>query len=284
MVSTIGTSANSLLPELTSGKDFSFPNIDLNDPDFELPSNTGNPIFDNITKLTNADLTTGVDGTGTFDVMMSSVRAHLLDEYEKDRITGAEYVKAYIELTAASMQSGVSFLLQRDNTFWQAALAQANAQRAQVEVITAKVALQISRAQLAAAKFQALTSEVQYALGKAELAKAGVEFDTVKYQLDNILPIQKDNAVEQANVARAQTSETRFDGTSVLGSVGKQKELYAQQITSYRRDGEVKAAKLYVDAWTVMKTIDEGLDPPTSFTNANLQKVLTHIQSNNDLN
>lgn len=283
-MSTIGDSANSLLPELTSGKDFSFPDIDLNDPDFEWEQDPNDPIFGNITKLTNADLTTGeVGGSGTFDTVMTSIRAHLLDEYEKTRITGADYVKAYIELTAASLQTGASFLLQRDNAFWQAALARAQAQRAEIEVVVAKVGLQTARAQLAIAKFQALSAEVEYALGKANLAKAGVEFDTGKYQLEQILPAQKDSVIEQANAARAQTSDTRFDGQTVTGSVGKQKDLYTQQITSYQRDSEVKAAKIYSDAWTVMKTIDEGLPAPGSFANSNLDTVMNRIQINNGL-
>lgn len=282
-MSNIGTSANSLLPELTSGKDFSFPDIDLNDPDFDWSPDPDDPIFSEIQKLTNADLTVGVAGDGTFDIIMTSMRAHLLDEYEKTRITGADYVKAYIELTAASLQTGATFLLQRDNAFWQAAMARAQAQRAEVEVVTAKVSLQTARAQLAIAKFQALSAEVEYALGKANLAKAGVEYDTGAYQLANLLPAQLTSVTEQTNAARAQTLDTRLDGAVVKGSIGKQKELYDQQITSYQRDSEVKAAKIYSDAWTVMKTIDEGLDAPTSFTNVNIAKVLAHIQSNNNL-
>lgn len=320
-MSSIGNSANSLLPELTSGKDFSAPDINLNDPSFDWSLDPNDPINGPVTKLTLADLTSGdVGGSGSFDTIMTSMRAHLLDEYEKNRITGADYVKAYIELTSASLQTGATFLLEKENSFWQAAVTKAQALRAQVEAVTSKVNLQIARAQLATAKFQAFTAEVNYALGKAELAKSGIAYDDAKYRYDNILPVEKDMAVaqkntatfqlenilpverdtatyqlrsilpaqrdsviEQANAARAQTLNTRFDGQVVVGSVGKQKDLYTQQITSYQRDSEVKAAKIYSDAWTVMKTIDEGLDAPTAFTNTNLDKVMTHIQSNNGL-
>ena len=36
-----------------------------------------------------------------------------------------------------------------------------------------------------------------------------------------------------------------FDGEKVVGSIGKQKELYTQQIDSYKKDAELKAAKKY---------------------------------------
>lgn len=282
-MSEIGTSANSLLPELTSGKDFSFPNIDLNDPDFNFEPDENSPIYQDIVRLTNADLTTGVEGTGTFDAIMSSIRAHLMDEYQKSRITGADYVKAYIELTAAALQSGVSFLLSRDNAFWQAALAQAQAQRAQAEVVTARVGLATARAQLAIAKFQALTAEVAYATGKAELAKAGVEYDTGRYQLDNLLPAQLTSVIEQTNASRGQTSDTRLDGSNVVGSIGKQKDLYDQQITSYKRDSELKAFKVWTDTWTVSKTVDEGLETPPGLTNADITEIAAIVRLNNNL-
>jgi len=85
-------------------------------------------------------------------------------------------------------------------------------------------------------------------------------------------------------VQRAQTLDTRSDGvTDVEGVLGKQKDLYTQQITSYRRDAETKVAKLFTDAWITMKTIDEGLSPPTGFTNASLDEILGVLKVNNDL-
>ena len=72
-----------------------------------------------------------------------------------------------------------------------------------------------------------------------------------------------------------------MDGTTVTGLLGKQKELYSQQITSYKRDAEVKAGKLWIDAWITMKTIDEGLLPPDQFTNTEINEVLATLKTNN---
>jgi hypothetical protein len=267
--------ANELLPLLTEGKDFSFPDIDLDDPSFELPDDTGD-LYGPLVKLTNADLTQKIiNGNGTFDVIMTALNAHLADQFDKGRITGNDYTTAYIGMTQTAMSGGIQFLLQRDQAFWQSALVQAQAQKAAVDLVTARVGLKTALAGLAVAKSQAWQAEVEYATSKIKLAEESVTYDNAVKQ--GIL------ISEQGEAARAQTLDTRTDGSTVEGSVGKQKDLYDQQITSYQRDAEVKAAKLYTDAWTVMKTIDEGLVPPTSFTNDNLQIVLGHIQANNDL-
>ena len=86
---------------------------------------------------------------------------------------------------------------------------------------------------------------------------------------------------EQGEAQRAQTLDTRLDGATVAGLMGKQKELYTQQITSYKRDAEVKAGKLWIDAWITMKTIDEGLLPPNQFTNTEINEVLATLKTNN---
>ena len=88
---------------------------------------------------------------------------------------------------------------------------------------------------------------------------------------------------EQTEAQRAQTSDTRTDGLPVVGLLGKQKELYAQQITSYKRDAEVKAARMFVDAWITQKTLDEGLLAPNGFTNVSLDQVLSTLKTNNQL-
>ena len=70
---------------------------------------------------------------------------------------------------------------------------------------------------------------------------------------------------------------------TVAGAIGKQKDLYTQQITSYLRDSELKAAKIFSDAWITQKTLDEGLTAPTNFTNATVDIVMSKIRTNNSL-
>lgn len=275
------TEANALLTALLAGVSFDLPVVDLDDPTFALPD--PGTLDDPVTRLTNADLTTKmVDGTGTFDVLMSALRVHLQREFEGNRITGEQYAKVYISLTESAMSQAVQFLIQRDAAYWQAITAQQQALAAQAAVATARVQLATAKVQLQALSYEALGQQASYALTKMKLSTESIQYCTAKYQLEEILPVQKMLVEEQMEGQRAQTLDTRSDGvTAVAGSVGKQKDLYSQQITSYQRDAEIKAAKIFSDAWITQKTIDEGLLAPDGFTNASLDDVLTVIKTVN---
>jgi hypothetical protein len=252
--------ANELIVSLTAGKNFNLPDIDLEGPEYDIPTDEEGGIYAPITRLTNADLTTGtIDGSGTFDALMRGFKVHLRAEYDAGRITGAEYTKAYTALVEGAMSNATQYLLGRDAAYWQAVSAQLQARQARVLEVLARVQLQTAKVQMVALQYEALTNEANYALSKIKLATESVTYCTGKYSLEQIMPIQKTLMQEQVEVQRAQTIDTRVDGTPILGAMGKQKELYTQQITSYKRDAEVKAAKIFTDAWITMKTIDEGL-------------------------
>lgn len=270
--------ANALLIELTAGVNFSVPVIDLDSSDFKVPLSSD--LYAPVTKIKLSDLTTRVvKGDGTFDGLMESMSAHLKAEFEKGRITGADYTKAYIALTEASLQSGLSLLLGKEQSFWQA-------QTAQIQALTARVQLETAKMQLAAARMDAMNQQANFGLTKAKIATEDMTHVAAKFTADFLLPQQLLNLVasgkminEQMEGQRGQTSDTRTDGATVVGVMGKQKDLYSQQITSYQRDAEMKIGKLFSDAWITQKTIDEGTLAPTNFTNANIDAVLTSLRS-----
>lgn len=270
--------ANRLLEELTKGDDFTLPDIDMSGPEWDIPGGDDSPIFGAITKITNESLTTReVGGSGTFDALMESAHNHLKAEFKANRITGGEYTKAYIAMMESCMSNAVQFLLGRDQAYWAAALAQ-------IQAVTARVTLATSKAQYVLAKIQALSAKSEYALTKMKIATESETYCAALFNVNQMLPQQLKLITEQTESQRAQTLDTRTDGAVVMGSVGKQKELYSQQITSYQRDAEVKASKLFTDAWITQKTIDEGLNPPNGFTNASIDTILTKLKSNNGLN
>lgn len=247
--------ANTLFTSLGAGADFTLPVVNLNDSAFSLPAGTG-PLYDPVSKLGNDDLTSGqVGGAGTFDRVMSSLRAHLLAEHQSGRISSAEYVKAYIAMTEAALQGAVQYLLGKDQAYWQALQVQATAQRAQVELVTARVQLQTAKAQLAEMTIQAATAKAQYALTKLQLATTNAQYDTAQYQLTDMLPEQKT-------------------------LVQRQQDLYAEQVTSYKRDAENKAAKIFTDAWITMRSMDEGYPLPANFDNTHIDTVLNTLRTN----
>ncbi|AHN83373.1 virion structural protein [Escherichia phage Bp4] len=270
--------ANRLLEELTKGDDFTLPDIDMSGPEWDIPGGDDSPIFGAITKITNESLTTReVGGSGTFDALMESAHNHLKAEFKANRITGGEYTKAYIAMMESCMSNAVQFLLGRDQAYWAAAMAQ-------IQAVTARVQLATSKAQFVLAKIQALSAKSEYALTKMKIATESETYCAALFNANQMLPQQLKLITEQTEAQRAQTLDTRSDGATVTGSVGKQKELYSQQITSYQRDAEVKASKLFTDAWITQKTIDEGLNPPNGFTNASIDTILTKLKTNNGLN
>lgn len=277
--------ANALMVSLTEGEDFTIPEVDLTKPEFQLPFDPDGPLYAAVPQITINDLTTRViGGAGVFDSLMDAFKAHLREEMDKNRITGAEYTKAYIALSESAMSQSVAFLLGKDQAFWQA-------QTAQFQAITARVEMESSKIRAAAIQLEALNTKANFALTKMKIASEEIGVCTAKYNLETMLPqqlknltVQEDLLSEQMEAQRGQTSDTRTDALPVRGVMGKQKDLYAQQITSYQRDAEVKAGKLFTDAWITMKSIDEGLLPPSGFANASIDTVLTALKTNNELN
>jgi hypothetical protein len=267
MAQPLDTTAIGLYNALIAGETFTVPVIDVSGPEYDIPGGSANPAFGQIPVVTNASLTDAtansdgktVTGTGAMDVLMNTFVLHLEREYKTGRITGAEYTKAYIASCQYAAQGGIQFLLQKDQSYWQAVTAQ-------MGLITGRVSLAIAQTQLANAQIEANTAKVNYALTKAKIATENAGYISVS---------------EQGEAQRAQTMDTRSDGSTIVGLLGKQKALYDQQITSYKRDAEVKAGKLWIDAWITMKTIDEGLLPPDQFTNTEINEVLATLKTNN---
>lgn len=293
---SVSTVATGLLADVTAGVSFDIPAVDLSSPVFSLPGDETAEFYQAVTRIAIDAITDGdVNGTGAFDKFMAAGKAHLMVEYDKGRITGAEFTKAYIALMELAMSNATQFILAREETFW-------NAQKGQIDAIIGRAKLEQERLLTAQVQIEANNAKATYAKTVLSLANEGVTYDQGKFTLDTILPknglildgqkskidaelliIPKQGALvdEQLEAARAQTMDTRTDGVTVItGSIGKQKDLYSQQITSYQRDAETKAAKIFSDAWITQKTIDEGLTAPNMFTNASVDQVLGGLKTN----
>ena len=251
-------------------------------------------ITDAIVKLSLSDLTTGVPtGAGAFDGLMRSVKAHLMEEFNAGRITGGEYTKAYIALVQVAMTNALQFLLSKEQTYWTSVTAQKNVETVQYNLdnlLPAQLAMTQSQ-KLGQDKANSISDYTLATKLPAEVAmlnsqKAGVEKSTeiAAYTLTNLNPAQLKLLQEQKEVQRAQTLDTREDGAIVAGSVKSQKDLYAQQVTSYQRSSQLNAAKVFVDAFTAESALtDGGGTAPTAIGTSNIQTVLTALQSANGL-
>jgi len=274
--------ATGLLDSLTAGQDFTLPEVDFGSPEYQLPDvpETGTAVA----RISNDDLTTTqIDGTGTFDVLMRGFATHLHHEFTAGRITSNEYAKVYIALVESAMSTGVQFLLGKEQAYWGAVTARLHAITAQTAVVTARVELATAKVRLQALRYEALTQRAAYGLAQMKIASESAAYCTARYTLEHILPTQHTLLTEQGEAQRAQTSDTRSDGLPVAGAIGKQKELHTQQVVSYQRDGESKIGKMFIDAWIAMKTMDDGLQAPDGFTNANIDTILAALRANSGL-
>lgn len=238
--------ANRIFKDLVGDANSQLPEIDLFDDTHSIPWDANSDIFKPVEKLEIAEL------VSHFNALMVGFKDHLEGEYDRGRITGAEYSKTYIALTQMAMQSAVQFSLGKDQAFWMAAKTQADA-------ITAQNQNELMR-------LQAMLSRAQYAATKLGLSAADSQFGVSELQRTEVLPKQvllteqqTKMVTEQMEAQRAQTSDVRSDNvTPVTGLSGMQKRLYSQQIDSYKKDVELKASKVFVDLWMTAKTIDEG--------------------------
>lgn len=227
-IPTIGTEANELYTALAGDLDI---NLDL--PALTLPTDFAMPAPDPnapvISPVTLDQLTSKeVDGTGVFDGIMKALTAHLSAQYEKGRITGADYANVYLGSVQGAMQFGVQFLLSKDRTTLeneqlkaQIGLVQAQQVRAMADIELARGQIQQMALGLAKARFDAYASRNDYALSKMKLVEG--------YNQTLVAEAQAKLTDEQVDTQRAQTKDTMADGTPVVGILGQQKALLEAQ-------------------------------------------------------
>ena len=203
-----------------------------------------------VERLTEAKLT----GKGVFDVLMQSVKLHLEQEYNQNRIRGTEYSQVYLGSMTAILEQSTRFLLDKDKSFYEIALVEAKVRLAdaQVRLVEKQIEKEDREAALRAAQVakinrEILTMDISDNLLTAQVLLAQAQ--KISTDAQSALVIQK------TNTEKAQTLAAGVDVDSV---VGKQKALYQSQIDGFKRDAEQKAARTMIDTWNARRTTDEG--------------------------
>lgn len=192
-----------------------------------------------IEPITNEDLTTKVvDGTGIFDELMTAANAHLSAQWDMERITGTQYAEVYLGQLTAVLQQAVTFLIERDKTYLNNLLVQA-----QIDL-----------------------ANKQIELADKELEKADKEIELLDKQIQ-LQELNKELIAQKVKTEKAQIANT-VDGVPVTGIIGAQIALYKQQKDGFIRDAEQKALKIISDTWITRKTVDDGTPLPTGFDTA----------------
>lgn len=196
-----------------------------------------------ISDLTEAKLA----GAGVFDVLMRATKAHLDEEFNKNRIKGAEYSTVYLGSLESVMRTALDFLMQKQKVTLEAQLLE-------LQVTLAGVEVEKAHAQRDLLVQQALNAVEEGKVLAQQVCKLKAEYDVLLLQKD------RQNAetallTQKLATEKAQTTGIGVDADSILG---RQKALYLAQTNGFTRDAEQKVAKLMADTWNVRRTTDEG--------------------------
>ncbi len=113
------------------------------------------------------------EGSGLFDVLMRATKAHLEQEFSKNRIKGPEYATVYLGALQSTMQTALAFLAQskkleleslllaKQLELAEAQLLQANAQILQIQKQTLQIEKQSALIDAQAAHTTAETTLIQ---------------------------------------------------------------------------------------------------------------------------
>lgn len=224
-----------------------------------------------VARLTEATLT----GTGVFDVLMQATKAHLEEEYSKNRIKGNEYSQVYLGSLSTVLDQSIRFLLDKDKSAFEVALIEAQVRLAdaqvrlvEAQILKEEIEKELISAQAAKVRRETISIDVQDANIVQKTANMVIEGENLLITQSllnaqvNLTTAQKTTTdaqsaltIQKTITEKAQTQGLGVDADSVIG---KQKNLYQAQTDGFRRDAEQRAAKLLADTWTVRRTTDEG--------------------------
>jgi hypothetical protein len=151
-----------------------------------------------VTPVTLPDLTTAtVGGTGVFDVLMRATKAHLDEEFTKNRLRGPEYSTVYLGALQSVMSQSMQFLLQKDKTSLEAMLVEQQILLAQAEVTKANAVIAQIQAQTALAVQQTANALAELAILQANALKVPAEVAHIQAQTA-MVGQQKTNLIAEA--------------------------------------------------------------------------------------
>lgn len=254
------------------------------------PDVTSDPL--NITDLTLKTL----DGTGVLDQMLATMRVHLAEQFDKERIQGTEYAEVYLGAFQSTLAAAIQFLLARrklglDLKLQEAQISLTAAQEEQIRAEMQKVPLEMAQ----------ITAQTNLVIKQTELAdKQLTQADKQLELLDAQVRVQLkqlDLMAEQLEQAKAQTAyyEQRTitekaqtqAGVAATGSViGTQITLMNKQADGYDRNAEQQAAQIWANTWNVRRQTDEDTiaDSTNRLSDADLGKVMTKLAQGINVN
>lgn len=179
------------------------------------------------------ELTTGtVGGDGVFDVLITSVKAHLKEEFDKQRITGKEYAQVYLTTMNATLAQAIEYLQKSKTVGYEITNLEM-----QGEVLA-------KDNQLKAIHLQ--QEDIRTALLEAEVASAEALLKRIPIELDT-LEERKKEAGSQAALA-AVAAKAAQDNLSKI----------PLEIEILRKQSEISDSEMQLRAAQVVKIVEEN--------------------------
>ena len=151
--------------------------------------------------------TAALNGSGVFDVLMRSMKAHLEDEFHKNRIKGPEYSTVYLGSLQAVLNSSLQFLLQKDKASLEAELVKAQIALSAQQLLNSQAELAILQKQLLKIPAEIAQLEAQTLMtGQQKLNLIADSLNIPKQGL--LIDAQRDMSVQQALHVVSQTTLT----------------------------------------------------------------------------
>ena len=240
------------------------------------PDVTSDPLV--ITDLTLKTL----DGTGVLDQMLATMRVHLAEQFDKERIQGTEYAEVYLGAFQSTLAAAIQFLLARrklglDLKLQEAQISLTTAQEDQIRAEMQKIpyAIQALQKQLELADKQIAQADKQLELTEAQIQVQLKQLDLMAEQLEQA-KAQTAYYEQRTITEKAQTTA----GVAATGSViGTQVALMNKQADGYDRNAEQQAAQIWANTWNVRRQTDEDTiaDSTNHLSDADLGKVMTKL-------
>lgn len=247
------------------------------------PDVTSDPL--NITDLTLKTL----DGTGVLDQMLATMRVHLGEQFEKERIQGTEYAEVYLGAFQSTLAAAIQFLLARrklglDLKLQEAQISLTTAQEDQIRAEMQKIPYEIQalQKQLELAEKQIAQADKQLELTEAQIQVQLKQLDLMAEQLKQA-QAQTDYYKQRTITEKAQTQA----GVAATGSViGTQITLMNKQADGYDRNAEQQAAQIWANTWNVRRQTDEDTiaDSTNHLADADLGKVMLKLAQGINVN
>lgn len=240
------------------------------------PDVTSDPL--NITDLTLKTL----DGTGVLDQMLATMRVHLAEQFDKERIQGTEYAEVYLGAFQSTLAAAIQFLLARrklglDLQLQEAQIKLTGAQEEQIRAEMQKipVEIQLLQKQLELADKQVAQADKQLELTEAQIQVQLKQLDLMAEQLLQA-KAQTEYYAQRTITEKAQTQANVAAGTSVIGT---QIALMNKQAAGYDRNAEQQAAQIWANTWNVRRQTDEDTiaDSTNHLSDADLGKVMLKL-------